>query len=128
MERERYDGADVAHVIFSVGDKLDWRRLLDRYGEYWRPLFAHIILFGFVYPSARSKVPTWVVEELTDRLRAETAQPDRREKICYGTIISRQQYLHDIGPRGYEDARLKPRGNMSEKDIAHWTAAIDKEK
>lgn len=128
MERERYDGADVAHVIFSVGDKLDWRRLLDRYGEYWRPLFAHIILFGFVYPSARSKVPTWVVEELTDRLRAETAQPDRREKICYGTIISRQQYLHDVGPRGYEDARLKPRGNMSEKDIAHWTAAIDKEK
>ena len=28
MERERYDGADVAHIILAVGDRLDWRRLI----------------------------------------------------------------------------------------------------
>jgi hypothetical protein len=104
---------------------MDWRRLLDRFGHLWRPLFAHIILFGFTYPSHRSKVPRWVVQELTGRLQQETAAPEGNERVCYGPIISRQQYLTDIGVWGYEDARLKPRGNMTSAEIAHWTAAID---
>jgi hypothetical protein len=128
MERERYDGADVAHVILARGDQMDWRRLLDRFGDLWRPLFTHIILFGFIYPSSRSKVPQWVVEELIGRLLEETAAPDSNEKVCYGPIISRQQYLTDIGVWGYADARLEPRGSMTAAEIAHWTAAIDKEK
>ena len=32
MERERFDGADVAHIILAVGDQLDWQRLIDRFG------------------------------------------------------------------------------------------------
>ena len=57
MERERFDGADVAHIILALGDTLDWRRLIDRFGPHWRVLFAHLVLFGFIYPSVRSKVP-----------------------------------------------------------------------
>src|SRR4051794_18512040 len=53
LERERFDGADVAHVINAIGEKLDWRHLLIRYGRYWRVLYAHLILFGFIYPSER---------------------------------------------------------------------------
>jgi len=125
MERERYDGADVAHVIRAVGDTLDWRRLIDRYGRYWRGLLSHVVLYGFIYPSERSQVPAWVVEELAARLVTEAGQPDASEKICYGTIISRQQYLTDVNSWGFEDARLQPRGNMSAEEIAHWTAGID---
>jgi hypothetical protein len=40
MERERFDGADVAHIILAYGDRLDWRRLLERFGStggsWWR--------------------------------------------------------------------------------------------
>ena len=32
MERERFDGADVAHVLRARADVLDWDRLLDRFG------------------------------------------------------------------------------------------------
>jgi len=124
MERERFDGADVAHVLHAVGDQLDWRRLIDRYGQYWRALYAHVILFGFIYPSHRSKIPSWVMDELSARLADETKRGDAGEKVCYGTIISRQQYLTDIDKWGYADARLEPRGNMSAADIAHWTAGI----
>ncbi|HYC59856.1 MAG TPA: hypothetical protein VEK79_09845 [Thermoanaerobaculia bacterium] len=124
MERERFDGADVAHVIRAVGDKLDWDRLLERYGPYWRALYAHIVLFGFVYPSERSKVPAKVIEELTERVRQETKAGDADEKVCYGTVISRQQYLTDVGEWGYEDARLVE-GTMDEAEIAHWTAGIE---
>jgi hypothetical protein len=123
MERERFDGADVAHVIRAVGDKLDWNRVLERFGRYWRALYAHIVLFGFVYPSDRAKVPAWVVNELTNRLREETEQGNATEKVCYGTIISRQQYLKDIGEWGYEDARLR-NATMNQEEIDHWTAGI----
>jgi hypothetical protein len=124
MERERFDGADVAHVILAMGAKLDWKRLLDRYGKYWRALLAHLVLFGFIYPSERSRVPGWVMEKLMSRLRDETNSPDEPAKICYGTVISRQQYLEDVTEWGYVDARLKPIGNMSAADIETWTEAI----
>jgi hypothetical protein len=123
MERERFDGADVAHVIRAVGDKLDWARLLERFGPFWRALYAHIILFGFIYPSDRAKVPARVVEEMTKRVEEETRAGNADQKVCYGTVISRQQYLKDVDEWDYEDARLA-HGTMSEKDIAHWTAGI----
>jgi hypothetical protein len=121
MERERFDGADVAHVIRATGEKLDWKRLIDRYGPFWRALLAHLILFGFIYPSDRSKVPASVMHELLNRVRAEGDEP---EKINYGTIISRQQYLKDIGEWGYKDAR-RELGLMSEEDVHRWTAGIE---
>ena len=36
------------------------------------------------------------------------------------------QYLVDIDEWGYEDARVQPRGGMTEEQVATWTAAIDK--
>lgn len=123
MERERYDGADVAHVIHAVGDRLDWHRLIARFGPYWRALLAHIVMYGFIYPSERTKVPQWVMDELTARLQEETRAGDRDEKICYGTIVSRQQYLKDITDWGYEDARLVDE-TMTENEIDRWTSGI----
>lgn len=122
MERERFDGADVAHIIRAVGDRLDWHRLLERFGKYWRALYAHVVLFGFVYPAHRESVPSWVIDELTARIRSERENAD--DNACYGTIVSRQQYLTDVNEWGYEDARLVD-GTMSESDIARWTAGIE---
>jgi len=125
MERERFDGADVAHVIHAIGRKLNWRRLIDRYSQHWRALYAHLVLFGYIYPSDREAIPSWVMTELGDRLAEEQREEAPTEKICYGTIISRQQYLIDVNEWGYEDARLRPIGNMSAEDIAKWTAGIE---
>ena len=125
MERERFDGADVAHVLHACGPKLDWRRLLDRYGSYWRALYAHLILFGFIYPSDRERIPKWVMEELGQRMQQELNSAPPKEKVCNGTIISRQQYLKDVTEWGYKDARLQPLGNMSAEEIAEWTKGIE---
>ncbi len=121
MERERFDGADVAHIILAIGDRLDWKRLVARFGKYWRALYAHVVLFGFIYPGEREKVPAWVIDEMTQRVREEKANAD--EKVCNGTIVSRQQYLKDIQEWGYEDARIVDR-LMSAEDIELWTAGI----
>lgn len=127
MERERFDGADVAHLIHAVGQKLDWQRILDRFGDYWRPLYVHLLLFGFIYPAHRSRVPEWVMNELAGRLQREVEAPDSKSDICYGTVLSRQQFLVDVDRWGYKDARLRPAGSLTEEQIAHWTAGIDQD-
>jgi hypothetical protein len=126
MERERYDGADVIHILHTRGPQLDWTRMVARFGDYWRVLLMNLVLYGFVYPGAESPAPSWVTDTLFSRLRDEIADPPRDERLCRGTLISREQYLVDILDWGYSDARLAPRGPMSPTEIAHWTEAIAK--
>jgi hypothetical protein len=128
MERERYDGADVAHVLRHCSGLLNWERLLRRFGSHWRVLLSHLVLFGFIYPGERALIPSAVMRELVNRLLAELDVPTRDSKVCQGTLLSRAQYLVDIDEWGYEDARLAPRGSMNDEQIAEWTAAIDKGK
>src|SRR5262249_13159352 len=109
MERERYDGADIAHLIRACGHTLDWPRLLN-----------HRVLFGYVYPGERWRVPEAVMQELVQRLQREMKAPPPAEQVCQGTLLSREQYLTDIGHWGYRDARLSPRGTLSPEEIADW--------
>ena len=126
MERERYDGADVAHLFRHCAGLVNWERLVRRFGAHWRVLLSHLILFGFIYPGERSLVPSSLVKELMNRLQAELDVPTRDSKVCQGTLLSRAQYLVDVDEWGYEDARLTPRGEMTEEQIAAWTGGIDK--
>ncbi len=127
MERERYDGADVAHLMRDVSHALDWRRLRDRVGPHWRVLLSHLVLFGFIYPGEQARIPAWLLDELTQKLWHDTHSRPTPARICRGTLLSRQQYLHDVLHDGYTDARAVPLGSMSPADIAAWTAAIPEE-
>jgi nucleotidyltransferase DUF2204 len=123
MERERFDGADVAHLIHAWTHKMDWHHLLDRYGAHWRVLYCHLVLFGYDYPGERDKIPGWILRELTGRLLAEVRTPPVDERLCQGTLVSREQFLPDVEQWGYSDARAF-HGFMSPEDIQHWTDAI----
>ena len=121
QERERFDGADIAHVIWSQADMIDWERLLRRFRGHEQVLLAHLLLFTYVYPGERRKVPQRIIERLYEKVRS---QPPATEKICQGTFISREQYLMDLRDRGYVDARIEPRGPMAANEVLQWTAAI----
>jgi hypothetical protein len=123
QERERYDGADVAHLLRETGPSLDWPRLLMRFGDYWRVLLSHLILFGFVYPDRRQNIPEWVMIELLRRLGV--SRPNLQNDVCYGTLLSREQYLHDLNQLKYRDAREEPAGTMTAAQIEIWTRAIE---
>jgi hypothetical protein len=124
MERERYDGADIAHLVRALAEKLDWHRLVARFGPNWRVLLSHLLLFGFIYPGERTRIPGSVMEGLVARLESEVWTPPQDERVCQGTILSREQYLVDIERWGYRDARLRPTGAMTPEDAQTWTAAI----
>lgn len=121
MERERFDGADVAHLIESCAEQIDWEHLVRRFGPDWRVLLCHLVVFGYIFPSERERIPRATVTQLLDRMAND--EPER-ERICRGTLLSRQQYLRDVSERGFRDARLEPRVHMNAADIARWTEAI----
>lgn len=126
MERERFDGADIAHILKSCAEQLDWPHLVHRFGSDWRVLLSHLVLFGYIYPSERGRIPPSVMGDLMTRLRKEgRATSDLR--LCRGTLLSRKQYLVDVEQWGFRDARLEERVHMDKQDIGRWTRAIAKE-
>lgn len=124
MEKERFDGNDITHLILKKGKELQWDRLLLLFGQYWRILFVHIMLFGFVYPShQRSCVPLEIMTKLTDHWITDSTSAEHAERECRGTLLSRAQYLTDIFKWGYQDARLKQQ-HMTDEQIGKWTVSI----
>ena len=123
QERERFDGADVAHIFKARSEQMDWQRLVARFGQNWRVLYSHLVLFGYIYPDNRALVPSWVMTDLNTRLIEETTTAAPSDRVCNGPVLSRQQYLQDLAD-GYEDARLAPVGNMTEEQVEAWTEAI----
>ncbi|MFO7653738.1 MAG: nucleotidyltransferase [Candidatus Krumholzibacteriia bacterium] len=125
MERERFDGADVLHLLHHRAHEIRWDHLLERFGPNWRVLLAHLVLFGFAYPNDRQRIPHGVVDGLVDRLRRQEARRPPTGRVCRGTLLSRAQYLVDIVRWGYNDARLAPHGSLTEEDVERWTAPLE---
>ena len=120
MERHRFDGADIAHVIHAQGPKLNWDRLLRRARGHEGILLGHLAFYRYIYPCEAEHVPMRVMEELLKRIAAHCA-PD--EHVCRGTMLSWEQYLPDINERGMFDGRLKPWGTLTPEEVDRWTAA-----
>jgi hypothetical protein len=105
LERERYDGADVIHLIKCAGRDFDWDRLLRRFDRYWEVLLSHVLLFRFAYPGERSIVPDWLMVELLSRASRTILDGDWVERVCRGNLMSRVNYRVDIEQWGYRDGR-----------------------
>jgi hypothetical protein len=116
--------AFIMHLLRARAEQLDWRRLLDRFSANWRVLLAYLVLFGFVYPSERARIPGVVMDELLGRLREEMAAGSSAERLCRGTLFSHSQYQIDLQCWDYQDARLSPHGNMTGPEVDLWTSVF----
>ncbi len=125
MERERFDGADIVHILRVCAETINWERLIARFDANWELLLHHLVFFGFAYPAERHRIPRGVFAELLGRLTGALDAPPSDDRVCRGTLVSRGQYLLDIGLYGYQDARIAPRGMMTAEDCIFWTWAIE---
>jgi hypothetical protein len=116
MERDRFDGADIAHIIVNSAERLNWDRLVERFGPDWRVLLGHLILTGYVYPGERTRIPPRIMEELLGRLRRELDESGD-QRMCYGAFLSRTQYVHDLEQLGMTDARRLRQHNAAPPEI-----------
>lgn len=113
-ERERFDGADINHLILARGKQMDWDHLLWRFGPHWEVLLAHLVFYRFSYPGQRDHVPQPVWEELMRRA-AQLENVPEQKRYCRGMLIARGQYKVDIEHWGYTDARKEEVPAFQEK-------------
>ena len=108
QNRERFDGADVNHVLLKQGKNLDWKRLMQRMDPHWHILLAQLVMFQFVYPSDFHEIiPRWVFDELVKRAQEQYDVPPPVEKVCRGPIIDQTQYQVDIKDWDYKALTIK---------------------
>ncbi|GAB3167230.1 nucleotidyltransferase [Telluribacter humicola] len=108
QNRERYDGADVNHIILRYGKNMDWKRVLFRMDPHWHLLLIQILLFQFVYPSDYHEIiPRWLFEELMARAHEQYDLPSSLEKVCRGPVIDQTQYMVDIKEWDYKVSTIK---------------------
>ncbi len=103
QNRDRYDGADVAHLILRAHDQIDWRRLLDYMEVHWEVLLIHLLNFRWVYPTERNKVPDWLLDDLLDRVAKQRSLPTPQMKVCRGRMLSKFDYAIDVKEWGFAD-------------------------
>ena len=104
QRRNRYDGADIVHIILRQHREIDWRRLLAHMDLHWEILLMHLLNFRWVYPSERNVVPRWLMDELTGRLQRQLELPPPETKICRGRMFSRADYEVAVRDWGFADA------------------------
>jgi nucleotidyltransferase DUF2204 len=108
QNRERFDGADINHLLLHQGKTLDWDRLLFRLDRHWQLLLAHLLVFQFVYPSEyQDIVPRTIIETLLQRVGQQYEIPAPVEKVCRGPLIDQTQYATDIVDWHYKVTTIK---------------------
>src|SRR5437763_3421780 len=74
--RERFDGADIAHIIYGTRGQLDWARIVQLAGDNWEMLFWALLLFRYVYPAQTNFVPMNIWCDLLTRFQNILSHPD----------------------------------------------------
>ena len=111
QDHHRFDGADVAHMILKRHEEIDWRQLLSHMELYWEVLLIALLNFRFVYPSERNVIPTWLMDELLERLADQADVKGPGKKVCRGRIFSPRDYAIDVEQWGFSEAV----GNLEEQ-------------
>jgi Nucleotidyl transferase of unknown function (DUF2204) len=93
--RERFDGADIAHIIFGTYPTFDWDRELQLIGEHWEMLLWSLLLFRYVYPAQTHYVPAAVWSRLLQRLQEEIAHPNPRADFR-GSLVDDNMFAIDV--------------------------------
>lgn len=100
--RERFDGADIVHVIYGTRGKLDWQWLMDLLDEHWEMLLWILIFFHYVYPAHGDYVPRAVWDDLLGRLQHSLHSPDRNA-VFRGSLIDPNMFAIDVKEWGLEN-------------------------
>lgn len=100
--RERFDGADVAHLLRVAGSRLDWKRIQQLLAGHEEMLLWSLVFFSYVYPAHVDLVPQPVWNDLLRGLERHIQNPKRDEPFR-GTLIDPNMFAIDTKEWGERD-------------------------
>jgi hypothetical protein len=100
--RERFDGADIAHIIYGTKGKIDWQRILQLVGPHWEMLLWSLVLFHYAYPASTDYVPAELWKDLLSRFQQAVLHPDPSEKFR-GSLVDDKVFAIDVNEWGLDN-------------------------
>jgi hypothetical protein len=110
---DRFDGADIVHVVRSLEGKLKWDRLIQILKEDVVLLLWHLLLFDYVYPGHATHLPQQLMADLFAKAQRGWSQ-EKDPRAFYGMMIDPGRFEVDVMDWGYIDER-KPSGPLVSK-------------
>ncbi len=111
---DRFDGADIVHVIKAVEGNVRWDRLLHILKDDGVLLLWYLLLFSYVYPGHTAYLPHDLMADLFAEAQAGWSHP-RDPKSFYGMMIDPGRFRVDVTDWGYIDER-EPRGPLVDEE------------
>jgi len=108
VRRERFDGADIAHIIYRTQGKLDWKHVLDLAGEHWEMVLWALVLFRYVYPAQTHYVPLPLWRDLLGRFMHAIEHPNP-DASFRGSLVDDNMFSIDMKDWGLPDLEAKYR-------------------
>lgn len=109
--RERFDGADITHIIYGAQGDLEWDRLYALIGEHWHMLYWALVLYAYVYPAHTHYVPSSVWNDLSSRFIREATNPDGKARFR-GSLVDDKMYAIDIHEWEMDDIQSEYRARV----------------
>jgi hypothetical protein len=101
--RERFDGADICHIIYGTRGNFDWQRLMSLMGEHWQMLLWCLVLYQYIYPGYCNYVPEAIWQELLSRFKMELKHPNKAIDFR-GSLIDENMFAIDVLEWGKRNA------------------------
>ena len=97
--RERFDGAEVTHLIRHCAPQLDWQRLLHLLDPHWELLLWALVFFAYIYPARTALVPEFVWGGLLQRFGEHVRHP-QPDQPFRGSLIDPLMFAIDVDELG----------------------------
>jgi Uncharacterised nucleotidyltransferase len=105
LRRERFDGADIAHIIYRTKGQLEWERILELACENWEIVLWSLMLFRYVYPAHTDYVPAALWQDLLSRYMHLVQHPDPKAPFR-GSLVDENIFAIDMKEWGLEDLQV----------------------
>jgi len=102
VRRERFDGADIAHIVYASQGNLDWDRILGLVKQHWEILLFALVLYRYVYPAYSHYVPAWVWQRLLNSFSEEVAKRNPFAPFR-GSLVDDKMFAIDVTEWGMDD-------------------------
>lgn len=112
--RERFDGGDIAHIIYRTKGKLEWERILQLAGEHWEMLLWALMLFRYIYPAHSDFIPAQLWQDLLSRYTRLVMNPDPAAPFR-GSLVDEHLFSIDVKDWGLEDVQSEYRSRQLNK-------------
>jgi len=114
VRRERFDGADIAHIIYRMRGNIAWDRVLELAGEHWEIVLLALVLFRYTYPAQTHFVPPALWQDLIGRYMHEVQHPDPKARFR-GSLVDDNMFSIDIKDWGLDDIESEYRTRALQK-------------